>query len=128
MTTLVARLHPPAHKEGSRYSGLYSVEFDGEIIVVASRDPELDAARALLAKGITGKLTFVDATTGKPRSILDIEKAAELTVRENRRDGPRFVEWEPMTEDAVQRFRVNSPAVEDGLVLPTIPPEANEAA
>jgi hypothetical protein len=28
---LVARLHAPVHKEGVKYTGLYSVEFDGEI-------------------------------------------------------------------------------------------------
>jgi hypothetical protein len=37
----------------------YSVEYD----------PEHDAARALLAKGITGNLTFLDANTGKTRKL-----------------------------------------------------------
>ena len=54
-----------------------------------SRDPECDAARALVAKGITGKLT-IDGKTGKPRTIIDIEKAAQLTVSEVSRDGLRL--------------------------------------
>jgi len=91
-------------------------------------DLEVDAARALLAQGVTGKLTLVDAHTGRARSIINIENAAKLTVRENERDGPRFVKWEPMPEDATESFRVRRPAAEDELVLPTIPPEANEAA
>jgi hypothetical protein len=67
----------------------YSVLFDGNLLVERSRDPELDAARALLARGVTGRLTLLDGKTGRPRTILDIEKAAGLTVRE----GPlRFVE------------------------------------
>ena len=46
------------------------------------RDPECDAARALLALGITGKLTTLDGKTGKPRIMIDIEKAAFLTTEE----------------------------------------------
>jgi hypothetical protein len=61
---------------------LYSVIFDGKLIVERRRDPECDAARALLAVGITGKLTMLDGKTGRPRSIIDIELAARLTVEE----------------------------------------------
>ena len=59
---LIARLHPPERKEGVRYNGLYCVEFGGELIVV---DPEHDLARALLARGLTGKVTMLDAKTGQ---------------------------------------------------------------
>jgi hypothetical protein len=82
-----ARLHP--HFAGGRSGYLYSVISDGELLVSRSRDPEFDAARALLAKGITGKLTLLDGRTGKPRTIIDIEKAADLTVREESRNGLR---------------------------------------
>jgi len=90
MTMLTARLHPPARKEGVCYNGLYCVEFDGELIVVDSRDPEHDLARALLARGLTGKVTMLDAKTGKPRTVIDIAKAAELCVSEESRDGLRI--------------------------------------
>jgi hypothetical protein len=40
------------------------------------------AARVLLAMGHTGKLTLLDGKTGKPRTIIDIEKAARLCMRE----------------------------------------------
>jgi hypothetical protein len=53
------------------------------LVVVNSRDPEHDLARALLAKGITGKITIIDATTGSPRTIVDIEKAALWCVGSN---------------------------------------------
>ena len=83
-----ARLHPiwVGGRDGYRYSVLY----DGKLLVDRSRDPECNAARALLAKGITGKLTMLDGKTGKPRSIIDVEKAARLTVSEENRDGLRF--------------------------------------
>jgi hypothetical protein len=81
---LLARLHPPVHIEGVRYAGRYSVEFDGDLIVESSRDPERDLARALLARGLRGKVTILDANTGNPRTIIDIERAAHLTMREGR--------------------------------------------
>ena len=59
-------------------------------IVEHSRDPECDDASALLAQGITGKLTLCDGKTGRPRTIIDIEKAAKLTVEEGPH-GPHFV-------------------------------------
>jgi hypothetical protein len=84
---LRARLHPVwMPKVGYRYS----VVFQGKLLVERSRDPECDAARALLAKGITGTLTMFDGKKGKPRTVIDIEKAARLRVTEESRDGLRF--------------------------------------
>ena len=81
----------------------YDISFHDEIVVENSRDPECDLGRALFAKGITGKITIIDGTTGKPRTIVDIEKAARLSVKE----GPlRFVPWETRPE--------TSTAPEDG--------------
>ena len=78
---LKARLH--------HHNGCYSVLFDGKLLVGDSRDPECDAARALLAQGITGKLTLCDGKTGRPRTIIDIEKAARLRSVETA-NAPRF--------------------------------------
>jgi hypothetical protein len=85
-----ARLHPLGN-------GSYSVIFDGKLLVERSRDPECDAARALLALGHTGKLTLCDGKTSKPRTIIDIEKAARLCVKE----GPlRFAPYESRPDRA----------------------------
>jgi hypothetical protein len=73
---------------GGRVGYLYSVIFGGEVIVSRSADPECDAARALLAKGIVGKLKLIDAE-GKPRTIINIEKAAQLSTEETA-TYPRF--------------------------------------
>ena len=75
-----ARLHP--HWVGGRDGYRYSVLFEGQLLVGDSRDPECDAARALVAKGLTGKLTMLDGETGRPRTIIDIEKAARFTLEE----------------------------------------------
>lgn len=85
---LKARLHPVW--VGGRDGYRYSVIHDGKLLVDRSRDPECDAARALLARGITGKLTTLDGKTGIPRTIINIEKAARLCTVERQRDGLRF--------------------------------------
>jgi hypothetical protein len=81
---LTARLHPLKPEKG-----LYSVIFRGKLLVERSRDPECDAARALLVKGFTGQLTMLDGKSGKPRTIIDIEKAAMLRSVETA-NAPRF--------------------------------------
>jgi hypothetical protein len=88
MTTLTARLHPKW--VGGRDGYRYSVICRGELIVDRSRDPECDAARALLARGITGELTMLDGKTGRPRTIVNIEKAAKVRASDESRDGLRF--------------------------------------
>ena len=57
------------------------------------RLPEHDAARALLARGITGTMQTVDEA-GNVRMRLDIEKVAQLAVREDDA-GLRIVKWRP---------------------------------
>ena len=85
---LKARLHPKW--VGGREGYLYSVIFGGKLLIENSRCPECDVARALVAKGIAGKLTLSDGKTGKPRTVINIEKAAKLTVKEGP-NGPRLL-------------------------------------
>src|SRR5262249_53832594 len=103
---LTARVHPLQSKNGRE---VYSVVFRGRLLVERSGDPECDAARALLAQGITGKLHLSDAVgfsvkrnnepwgvryvytprPPMPRTIIDIEKAARLRTVEPG-NPPRF--------------------------------------
>ena len=76
---------------------MYDVEFDGEMIVAGARDPDTDLARALLARGFTGKVKLLDAVTGKPRTIIDINKAARVVAEESRYRSPRFCKFRPGT-------------------------------
>ena len=105
---------------GGKAGYLYNVTLDGELIVERSRDPECDLARALLSRGITGTVTFYDGNTGRPRTVIDVERAAKAITEDNRR---------------ITRFGKHKEGVagepsspEEALVLPTMPPEANEAA
>lgn len=87
---LKARLHPIwVPQVGYRYS----VIFRGKLLIEHSRDAGFDAARALLACGITGTLTMLDGKTGKPRYSFDTEDAARLTTEEGPH-GPRFVKYD----------------------------------
>ena len=94
-----ARLHPLWIGGSTGYA--YSVICRGELIVDRSRDPECDAARALLAKGITGTLTMLDGKTGVPRAVIDIERTARLTTEEGPW-GPRFVKYRKSVVDRAQ--------------------------
>jgi hypothetical protein len=94
---LVAYLRANHPQEGNHRESwyFYDVIFDGRVIVADSKDPECDLARALLAEGVTGTIEMHDAVTGKPRTIINIDKAAKTTVEENRTRGPRFIRWRP---------------------------------
>lgn len=76
-------------KPSQRHWYCYDLLLDGEPLVVGSRDPEHDLARALLARGLRGVAEVVDGNTGKPRSTVNIERAAKVRVSEEDRDGLR---------------------------------------
>ena len=91
MTTRLI-LHPRLTRCGYRYD----VEHEGLLIVVGSGDPEHDAARALLALGITGKAETIDANNGKPRMRFDIAAFAKTRTVERRGGGLSVEPWQPM--------------------------------
>jgi hypothetical protein len=77
-------------KSLSRYGYRYEVVLDGEVIVSASRDPEFDACRELVKRGLSGKAVF--CREGRPSLVVDIERGAELTTKEGAH-GVRFVKF-----------------------------------
>ncbi len=70
---------------------IYSVIYHGHTLISETYNPELDACRALLRKGLTGKVTAY--RSGSAAMVLDIMKAALLDVRENRYGTPVFVRY-----------------------------------
>lgn len=78
----------------------YSVHHGDIVLVQSTRDPEFDACRALLAKGLTGRLEIWRHGTTFPAMRLDIAMGAGLTVEESDRIGPRFARWRPFPEEA----------------------------
>jgi hypothetical protein len=77
---------------GARYR---VTDEDGRVLVASSRVPEFDAARALLAKGVTGRLEIWWASAAFPAMRLDIETAAGLTVVETDAGGLKMIKWKP---------------------------------
>ena len=63
MTTAQQERMLTARLKRKRDGEVYSVMFRGKLPVEGSKDREFDAARALLAKGITGKLVMLDGKT-----------------------------------------------------------------
>ena len=58
--------------------GRFTVELDGKIMLTSVRDPEHEACRELLGRGIRGRLeTYV---SGSRSMTFDIEKSAGLTI------------------------------------------------
>jgi hypothetical protein len=82
------------------------VVLDGKLLVERSRDPECDAARALLALGHTGKLTLCDGKTGIPRTIIDIERAARLSVKRRDRSALRLTRAVQIERTAPKAMRL----------------------
>ena len=74
----------------------FNVIFEGELVLEGVRDPECDLARVLVARGYSGLVTMLDGNTGKPGTVINIEKAAKLTVVEGP-NGPKFVKYGPQT-------------------------------
>jgi hypothetical protein len=106
---------------GGKAGYLGNVTLDGELVVERSRDPEHDLARVLQARGYTGHVTLHDGKTGRPRTLINVEKAAELMVSEENRAGLRLRKYRESTD-----ISAHSPG--NASLAVTIPPEANEAA
>ena len=80
--------------------GRYDVQPGEEVIVRGSRDPEHDAARALLARGITGPMTTMRANGMVCMHLVSIEKTAHWSVREDD-VGLRLQRWKPFPRRSV---------------------------
>jgi hypothetical protein len=85
----------------------YRVYFEGAVLLDETWNPEFEGCRALVARGITGRMEVWRA--GKAHAdmlVPDIAEAARWTVVENDKEGPVIKRWEPMPED-LQRKAVS---------------------
>jgi hypothetical protein len=73
----------------------FRVTYLGATLIESAGDPEFEARRALLARGITGTLVTYSPGGSMARVRVDIEKGAKLTTIENDKDGPRFARYRP---------------------------------
>lgn len=68
---------------------------EGRVLVERCRNPEFEAARVLAAAGVTGQFEVWRRDGAGPAWVLDVTKAAKLTVHETDTRRPTFVPWEP---------------------------------
>ena len=81
----------------------YRVHYQGAVLIDGTWNPELETCRALLARGIVGRLEVW--RFGKSHAdmvVPDIAKAAKWTIEENGKVGPRFMRWKPQPEHLAQ--------------------------
>jgi hypothetical protein len=96
----------------------YRIHYQGAPLIDETWNPELEACRALLARGIVGRLEVWRAGKSHPDMLVpDIAKAAEWTVKENESHGPRFGRWKPLPEDLSQNAVSLSPGIAPAAVL-----------
>jgi hypothetical protein len=73
------------------------VSFKGEVIGTSWRDPEHSAARAFLARGLTGPIQTTDARGRVRMRFPSVEKAGRLCVAEDARGGLYLRKWRLFT-------------------------------
>ena len=92
----------------------YRVTYAGETLVEGRRNPIFDACRALLARGITGRLKVWRRGKTSADMQLDIERGAGFAIRETATESLRIVPWRPHPDvtspDVVLYRRVRPPA------------------
>lgn len=93
-TTTRVRIRPIRHKT---LRGYWTVTDDatGEVILERSRDPEHDACRELLARGIVGTVETYTGDRAFPSFRMSIETGARLTVTDSDKRGLRIGKWQP---------------------------------
>ena len=74
---------------------MYRVWYKNKVLLESSRDPEYEACRELLRRGITGKLVTFSLGNDVPRMKMDIEKAAKRTCVEPNRGRIRTQPYKP---------------------------------
>jgi hypothetical protein len=71
----------------------YRVNYLGKVLIESARDPEREACRVLLAKGVRGMLAIFSRGSAVQRARVDIEQGAKLTTIDNASKGPKTVNY-----------------------------------
>jgi hypothetical protein len=81
---------------------LYKVTFQGEVLCEDTTDPELEGCRALLARGISGRVQF-QLVGCAPGLSMDIVKGAKLCAVETDSKSAHFAKWQPFPGKKLQK-------------------------
>jgi hypothetical protein len=81
----------------------YRVHYEGVVLIDETWNPELEACRALSSRGIVGRLEVWRCGKSHPDMLVpNIAKAAEWTIEESEKSGPRFGRWKQRPENTPQ--------------------------
>jgi len=95
-----------ARSTGQRYRAMWN----GEVIVAASKNPELETCRILAARGISGTIETFSPGGTVARMRIDIVRGAELTTSEGEASGPKFKRWQPHPSFQIDEFEIEEAA------------------
>jgi hypothetical protein len=102
---------------------VYRVMYAGEVLRARARCPLFEACRALLAKGITGRLELWRAGKATFDAACDIEVGAQHTIIETAEVSLRLAKWVPVSPEAISRLRHRVLAATDPSQVPLPTPE-----
>jgi hypothetical protein len=106
------RIDAQVVRYGAR-GAVYRVRYVDEVLIGACRCPLLDSCRALLARGITGRLELWRAGMATFDVACDVQVGAQYTVVESETESVRLVRWSPAPWNAVSRRSIEARTATD---------------
>ena len=97
---------------------VYRVRCADEVLISACRSPLLDSCRALLARGITGRLELWRAGKATFDAACDIQLGAQYTVIESETESVRLARWSPAPWNAVSHRSIEARTATDADPVP----------
>jgi hypothetical protein len=101
---------------------VYRVMYADEVLIGACRCPLLDSCRALLARGITGRLELWRAGKATFDAACDVQIGAQYTIIESETESLRLARWSPSPWNAVSRRSVEAKTATNGSPVLESPP------
>jgi len=102
---------------------VYRVRYAHEVLISACRCPLLDSCRALLARGITGRLELWRAGKATFDAACDVQVGAQYTVVESETESVRLVPWSPAPWNTVSRRSIEARTATDVDPVPRPTPD-----
>jgi hypothetical protein len=96
----------------------YRVTYAGEVLVEGRRNPVFGGCRALLARGITGRLAVWGTDNKAPTCNSILSASATLALWESEGRSLRTVAWRPRVPDAVSLRAAQAQTATDQIPVP----------
>ena len=85
----------PSSLKGENRPQKYRVTYRGETLIESTKESVYSSCRALVAKGLKGRLGIWGSEPYARGIVQDIEKGAKLTIIENEKVGPKLALYKP---------------------------------